>query len=489
MAYIPNSGEDDPATQNVATNLFQQTTGGGAGGQPVQNGAASPVGQGGDQSQSIQGGPQGSTQKAPTVSNSASSSKDVIRRNEGKAQSPYDLGEISANIKNAKTSLQDEANSYVKNQSQADYSVPADQVTKALSGDKDAYGSLGTRLTQAKPGPAAFSANTNTDYAPKINQLEDSSLKNYFKSTGGPMATAGDAAFDTMLLGKNKEFKQQRDAVKNEAFGLDTEAKAIKDKAAADAKAGYDTAYDKGTRSIKDTIGSQIDPIRAEAERQAKDENDRRKVYQDAAAKGPAALRSAIGEATGKDSYKEWITKIADDLGQNGDEDYYLRQNALANDPFDRSGNGGIRDAATFINIDPRLAQAGNYLSQDQAGQLTRGQNLLGSGGPSYAALGDIGNPYTFNKDAATSYLAQQLAQMRATGEQDRARSKAEIEAEARERDRVEAERQQGIADAAKRENDRNRETNVNNAVDYLGGGVARGSVEEGKKLQKRLGI
>lgn len=483
MAFIAQTDEDNGAAQNVATNLFQQTTGGG--GQPVQNGAMSPTGQGGDQSQAIGGGPQNATQKAPTISNSGSSSKEVIRRNEGKAQSPYDLGEISGNIKNAKTSLQDEANNYVTTAQKTDYSAPSDQINKALTGDADAYSALGQRLTQAKPAQAAFAPTTNTDYSPKVNQLQDSSLRNYFKNSGGPMATAGDAAFDTMLLNKNKDFKQQRNTVKNEAAGLDTEAKAIKDKAATDAGVGYDQAYDTGTQKIKTDIGNAVNPIRDQAVKQAQAGEAERQKY---------AGMSAQDQIKNTPGYADWLRGIVGQVGGDAGQQAYLNeavngglgQGQVDTNEMSLAGRVGINPAFDFIDTSQAPVTANNYLNADQARQLNSGYNLLGQRGDTYAAGGAAASPYSFNSGAAKAYLSSLIGKK---SDSDAAQ-KSQQDAFDKNAAAVNAERaaiNQGKVEADEREEARNKKTNQDTAIDAAGGGIARNSKDEYDKATGKI--
>lgn len=482
MAYINQTQEDDPTVQNISTNLFNQTAGQG-GGQPVQNGAMSPTGQGGDQSQSIQGGPQ-ATQKAPAVSNSASSSKEVLRRNEGKSQSPYNLNDLSGNIKNAKTSLQDEANNYVSTQQKADYSVPSDQINKALTGDKEAYQTLGTRLTQAKPAQTAFAPNTTTDYESKAKELSDASLRNYFKSTGGPMATAGESAFDTMLLNKNKEFKAQRDAVTNEASGLTRDAQAIKDKAAADAKVGYDAAYDKGTQNIKDTIGGVINPIRDQANAKAQAAEAERQKY---------AGMSAQDQIKNTPGYADWLRHIVGDVGGDAGQQTYLNdvvngglgQGQVDTNEMSLAGRVGINPAMNFIRTSQAPVTANNFLTPEQAMELNGGYNLLGQNGSQFSAGGAAESPYSFNPDAAKAYLSNLIGKKFEADTTQKADQTA-FDQNSKKVDENRAAINRGEQEAIEREEERKRQNEQRNRRAAVSGGSSE-TIEPAKAAAERV--
>ena len=406
MAYVINN-DDDQNAQNVATNIFQNTTGAqNQGGQGQQQGGQSQAPAGGDQSTSIAQGSQ-TQSKAPAVSNSASSSKEVLRRNEGKIQSPVDVGGLRQNMATAKQNLQNEADSYVSGQAQkvAQNSVDQAGIQGALKGDDTAWQKTQQRLTQAQPQYENFAQKTNTVFQSKVNELGDSQLRNYFKQAGGPQATQGDAAFDAMLLGKNKQFKQDRAQAMLDSQILANQTKDIRDKTDTNAKAAYGSAYQADTDRIRNAIQSQIDPVRAEAEAKATAEN----------AKRQALASRSTKDAVGDQGYKDWLTGIANEVGGNGDEDASLRAQ-IEGRLSGGYGDQGYTDA-NFINYNQAPLSAGNFLDQSQAGMLNRGQALLGTGGQSYASLGAAPEAYKYNADAAKAFLSGRLGDIRAANE------------------------------------------------------------------------
>jgi hypothetical protein len=418
MAYVQSSEDEDQNAANVATNIFQNATGAG---QPQGAQTGMPQTSGGDQSMGISGGGASQQPKAPQPSNSASSSKEVIRRNQGKIKSPYDLGEMSTNIAKAQGDLQAEANKYIDTAKTTNRGVADDAIMRAIREGGDPYSTVSTRLTQARPDLDAFKPQTNVDYGSKVKELEDSSLRDYFKRSSGPMGTAGEAAFDTMLLNKNKEFKQERAKVKNEATGLDQKVKEISEKTAKDAGLGYQQAYDTETGRIKDTIRGQIDPIRAQAQARAEETNRARQNILDAQKQGSSQLVKAVGEG----AYTDWIRNIANQLGGNTEEDYFLNNYVLNADPTRQNyQDSPISSRAHFVDVNPNMAQAGNFLSGSQADMINRGSNLLGQAGQSYTAMGDPGSAYSFNKGAAEAYLKGELNKMRADKEAQATRAR-----------------------------------------------------------------
>lgn len=415
--YDQEDPSQDAAVNNVATNIFNNATGS-AGGQQVQGGGMT----GADQSQAVgSGGNEGSAAKQGSGQSSANSSKEVIRRNAGKAQSPIDLGEMSQGIQQSKKDLQAEADNYVTTQKANNYGVGNDTINTALNQGGDAYNQVGQRLQQARPEYQQFAQKTNTDYTSKLNDVSDAGLRNYFKQAGGPMSTAGEAAFDTMLLGKNNEFKKQREGVKNDALALQRDTADIHKKTDADAKAGYESGYDAETGRIKSTIQNQLDPIRQQAEAQAQAEVQRRQQMQSA----------SLGDQYKTANYTDWLNNIGLELGQNEGEDTYLKEKVLGGLGYGQSASNGLTLAGTvapdaaynFINYNGTPVTANNYLDKTQAEELNRGYGLLGQASPGYSAAGPAGDAYTFNQGAAQAYLTKLLGERRASDAAEKQKS------------------------------------------------------------------
>lgn len=414
MAYIANQDEEENEAQNVATNIFQTNTAQQqANATPVQAGAPPS----GDQSTAISsGGGAAGGQKAPLNMDSASSSKEVIRRNAGKMASPIDIGQTRQGISQAKTDLQNEANSYVANQKNNVGALDDNVIKKAVEvGDEGELGKVRQRLTQA-PQYKNFTQTTNTDYSSKINDLSDTNLRNYFKMQGGPRATSGEAAFDALLLNKNKQFKQDRAAAQLDAANLDRDVKEIRGKVDTNAKAAYDQAFGAETNRIKDSIRSQVSPVVQRAEEQAAAEMARR---QEMAKKDPKSLLQNLP------GYQAWLTDIAEKVGDSGDEDRFLSQRVsqgLGNNPVGMNFTDFPK--YNFVDFNQTPVSASNYLDENQVGMIQRGRGLLGEGGPMYSAAGPVGDPYSFNEDAARAFLAEQASKYRADLEAQAARER-----------------------------------------------------------------
>lgn len=395
MAYVINSDDDqDPNVnaQNVATNIFQQTTGGQQ--QPGGQGQAAPMNQGGgDQSTAISGGGgTGNGSQPPQKSNSAASSKEVVRRNEGKMQSPIDIGGLRQNMSKAQQDLQTEADAYIPAQTQkvAEKTVSEDAVKKGLAGEQYNYADVSNRLSNPMPQYENFTQKTNTSFTPELNQLQDSSLRNYFKSKSGPQGTQGEAAFDAMLLNKNKQFKQDRAAALQESGALDSAVKNKIDATNTAAKSQYEKAYGDDTARIKGLIQGQVDPVRSQAEAAAAAENARRQYL---TTLNPGQLRDQDA------GYNDWLKGIIDQVSTNPEEHNYL---------------GDLRwDGTNFQNVNSAPVSASNYLDESQAGLLNRGQTLLGSGGPTYSAAGPAGEAVTRNEAAAKAWMMDNLSKHR----------------------------------------------------------------------------
>jgi len=391
MAYVANQNQEDDTAQNIATNLFQQNTGGQQQSQGFTGGQQTAPTAGEDQSAAISSGASGSMSnaRAPQTSNSGSSSKEVVRRNQDKMKSPFDLGAVKKNITDAEQGLQDEANAYVTQQKTNTKGVDDSVIKSAVGQGTEAdVTKVSQRLNQARPEYENFAQKTNTDFSSKVNELSDPSLRNYFKGIGGPQASAGDAAFDAMLLGKNNQFKKDRSETLMQAQGLDVRVKDIRDKTNTEGKSAYESAYGGETDRIKNSIRSQIDPVRQKAEAQAAAENSRRQGLRQM---DPGSFIEQTPQ------YYEWLKQVGADVGQNSEEDNYLQDEIISNQ----------LPQMNYIDFNSGTLSANNYLDDNQAGMINRGQGLLGSGGTAYSAAGGPSQAYSFNRGSAEAALQQ----------------------------------------------------------------------------------
>jgi hypothetical protein len=340
-------------------------------------------------------------------------------------------------------------------------------------------------MTQATPQYKEFAPTTQTDFSSKLNDLNDSSLRNYFKMTGSPSTSLGDAAFDAMLLGKNKQFKQERAAAKQEADQFGQEAKQTIAQKNEDAKKAYTEAYGKGTQAIKDAATAELDPIRQRAEAQAAGAEAERARY--AGMSAPELIKNTPG-------YQDWLRSVADQVGDSPEQRALLYQNiaqgfgqgqADTSDMggFSLAGRVGVNPALNFVNVAQAPITANNYLTSDQAAELNRGRQLLGLGGPSYAASGGPASPYSFNAEAARAYLGNILGKN--TTEQQ-AQAQKDTEFNAAVKDALLA-RQQTEEGERARERQRKRDNDARNAATAATGGASDTSREAMQKGQEAI--
>lgn len=436
MAYVAQQNQDEDQAANVATNIFQSAMSMGGGGQ-AQQGAQTPQGAApqGDQSQAVGTGGGEVSKNAAARPMTASSSKEVIRRNTGRQGSPVDLGKIRGDIGAAKPAFQEEANNYVANQRGRTDAVSDDVIKTALSkGGKD-YQSVGQRLTKANPGTEEFKPETNVDFSSQLGDIEDSSLRRTFKRMGGPEATAGDGAFDTLLLSKTPGFNQQRSDVRRSATELDADAKKIRETATKDAVEGQKKAYEDETARVRKLIEDSIGGIKGEASKKEAAEEARRK----------AELKKALefgGEAsyfgrdkTYQDTLNELVRQIAGgDAGLEKDLAYNVR-------------GGGV---PVFGSMGPADVNWTDYINADQAAMYGRGQGLLGGGGAVVAPTKQ-GSFIDIDRGAMEAFVAQKAADLRA----ERAAEAQRREEEAARLAAEEAARRKEAEDRALAENDK----------------------------------
>lgn len=133
----------------------------------------------------------------------------VMAKNVGKAQAPTDLNKVSTNIGQAKQNIQNEANAYMQSATQPYQSNAGEEVQSYMKGENQ---DLGSRL-RAAPGLMEDIKLSET----KINDVDllqnDAGIRELFRRSQGPEGTAGEAALDTALLRRNKDFDTKRSDV------------------------------------------------------------------------------------------------------------------------------------------------------------------------------------------------------------------------------------------------------------------------------------
>lgn len=486
MAYIFSDDQNGDAANNVATNIFQANAGGTSNNPPDQNGSPKPVGSG-DQSAAVStggNGQGGGQQQQQQASNSASTSKEAIRRNEGKTQSPINIGNLQGEMTTAKAAVQKEADNYVGNQKSSGQDYDDASINKALSGDDDTtLKGLGTRLHSATPQYAAFNPTTDTDFSKKLNDLSDTNMRNYFKNANGPATTQGDAAFDTMLLNKNNQFKQDRSQAMQQAQGLTADINNIKADTDTKGQAALSKSWDDAGTHIKSSVQAILDGIKNPAEKQAAEAEALRQKWQN---------MSPAERAQNAQGYAAWNNGIVDQVGTNQAQRDFLRGFSSgggmtqAMDPNSLSFSRGlVNDPTNFVDVSGTPVNVNNFLSPEQAAELNRGYDLIDGRHTSYAAGGPAAAPYSLNTGAAKAHLYKILGDQTAAEQSVAQYQKEQSDAEA-ERQAAIARGDQEAADRAKARQEENRKRNAITAAgqDALpaSGGATGKAVGEAQK-------
>lgn len=400
MAYTFQSVLDTVDNQNQGTNIF----GGGPGtdqGSSQQNQGGTGAFSQGDVG-SIQGGTSGSTSSAnasqpqQTQSGQASgaSAGAAVQRNVGRQAAPVDTNQIAGKVNSAKQSLQQEANSYVDTQKQkGNVGVADDELEKGIGGDYGAYSKIANLLGQQNVGDVdQFKPQTQTDIRDVKNLQTDAGVAGIIKRKQGPLYTAGEAALDTSLLRKDKNFSQARQDLVKQQNDLNA-YKAQETDPTAGAQTRAQSAANEALLASQQGIKGQLSGKQSDFEKQQQAEL--------------AAEQEARRNNVGRDAYIE------------GERQRLLSQ--WQQDPR-------YADVRSYGNFDedlsPYLSTAGadnlnwkQAVDQGEADKYNRIADLLGNGGERLVG-GGFGDRYGFNEGAAMQSIAGKAGQKRAAAEQ-----------------------------------------------------------------------
>ena len=206
MAYAFDSIMDAMNGDDEGSSSQSNITDGG------QGSVTSEAGSGG-----VSGGGSASPGQTSSQQNSTGASNRIMSQNRDKAVAPVDVNRISDSVGQAKTNLQNEANSYIQG-ADDDYEAARGTVANDVRGYADNANPKGDwlNLFQSNPGyvdDIDLQTDTNIE---DVNLLSnDAGISELFRRGADAEYSQGEAALDTALLRNNQDFNVERDGVLN----------------------------------------------------------------------------------------------------------------------------------------------------------------------------------------------------------------------------------------------------------------------------------
>lgn len=273
--------------------------------------------------------------------------------------------------------LQDEANSYTTNQdtkTKADYSLGADTIQKAMSGDAGAGTQVTGLLTKAKPQVDEFKSSVDTNIKDLSSLNSSAGLSNLLSRNAQSNYSGGMAGLDSMLLGQNKGFIQARQGLNNtqndiRARAADTAPITQK------AQALAETNYKDGTGFVRDMLTTRQKEIQDKAIADQKAHNERIKGLSSnnkdyVKQQQEQAIRDLLKSAQGQ-GFADDINAAAYSL-QNRDPNFasqYYRAGSEVKDPsqfYNADNAQGFNLIESLLGESDNIA-AGGPLGPDQS--------------------------------------------------------------------------------------------------------------------------
>jgi hypothetical protein len=147
----------------------------------------------------------------------------VLTRNQGKAANPFQFDQTRQALTGAKGKIQTEKDQYMSN------AVAPYQTGQQLTGQVQQYAREGgatpewlQKYQQGTPQAlGAFSAQTNTNFAPVNAMQTNAGVRSYLRNPADPESRSGEQAIDFSLLNADPNFNLQREGVLRDYSDLD----------------------------------------------------------------------------------------------------------------------------------------------------------------------------------------------------------------------------------------------------------------------------
>lgn len=350
---------------------------------------------------------------------------EVIKRNVDKAKAPKGIDRVDADLSTAETGLQDEANSYVKNYADKDYSVDTSMLDKAADGDDESKVNAMNRFSKNADQVDQFNAKTDYDVEDSNMLRTDAGVQELMRRDSDQNYNQGESAFDMMLLRRNKDFNERRAALINRQDAVRQLADKYRTDKTTEAQGLTDQHYAAATDAAKGYLDKSQGDYVANLKAQVAKENALRDSYRTG------------GDANYLDSQKAAaIQGLVQEYQETGDP------NALAQVKYLQETDV---DPSQFYSVGRSLDADKDYgMAADAAGanRFNRIMQMLGRGDSMQAGAG-LGPTEGFDK-AAYRDAAVKQAQVKFAAQQE-----AEAEAKRQAEAAAKAAAEKAAADAA----------------------------------------
>jgi len=366
-------------TMNDKINVFGQQPQGQQGGQPQTQGQ----GQQGEQKTTTDGdvgsgGGSGSSNggASATVDNSANANQAAFAAAKAQPMSKFKpFAEVGQKLATNEKALQDEADSYVKAETDKQtYDIANPEIDKAIGGDEDSQSKVGGLVSRTTINPVA-------KFAPKTNPVVDDiqkfnsepGLTGYFRSQYGPSYSRGAAQFDIGRLQSDPEFftnlrglqGKQQDLV-NKAEGFFDPEKGLEKTVTTTGNTRLEASKKAAADYLKkirgDIEGTNAGELKAFTDELEKIKND------------PAYRASKVAGGLSDPGIQ---TGIQQAIAANPELGKYLTPQAI--EAF------GL-NPADFAKIFDGTVTADNFYDEGEANRFNRINTMLGVGGPGRVA-------------------------------------------------------------------------------------------------------
>lgn len=278
----------------------------------------------------------------------------VLARNAGKAQNPFQFEQTRQALAGAKKGVQTEQDTYLQN------AVTPYQTGPALTGQVQQYAKEGgatpewlTKYQQGTPqAMPAFKSTTNTNFAPVNAMQTNAGVRSYLRNPADPESRSGEQAIDFSLLNADPNFNIEREGVLRDYSDLLKFKQGVEAQTPAASRAAQLKAFDDFKANIAGTLTGEAEAI------------------QNASRAAEAAYDAQFGQLPGlrQQVARETAAKIASEAPE--DIRGYVR------------GFEGDDLNAFFNLLDPTSTNPEDFITEDQAGDFNRIMGILGKGGP-----------------------------------------------------------------------------------------------------------
>ena len=162
----------------------------------------------------------------------AATQQSVFTRQTDRQKAPKVAGQLYGQLDEAQKGLKNEADQWVQSATSQSYGVGNDALEKAIGGDQAAatqYRDLKSKNAETVKVDKGFDPTTDYDIEGVAEFQTDEGVKRALARESGPQYTAGEGAYDLMLLNRNADFARIRNELAQNQNELGTLATNLRD--------------------------------------------------------------------------------------------------------------------------------------------------------------------------------------------------------------------------------------------------------------------